>query len=183
MLISLKKIGISFLLTLGLSQIVFASNPPIKIKQQLNGPVTQAVCVLNPTKGNRAQGYVTFTQEADGVRIVADVQYLSPGKHGFHIHEFGDCSSADGSSTGGHFNPRNSQHGGPDHLIRHVGDLGNLAANLSGSAHYDRLDKMIQLNGPETIVGRAVVVHALADDYKTQPSGNSGGRIACGVIE
>lgn len=143
----------------------------------------QARAVLNPTKGNRAQGMVTFTQVDGGVSIVADIDYLEPGKHGFHIHEFGDCSAADGSSAGGHFNPKNTKHGSPEALERHAGDLGNVAANAKGHAHYERIDRVITLEGPDTIIGRSVVVHANEDDYKSQPAGNAGGRIACGVIE
>lgn len=143
----------------------------------------EARAVLNPTKGNRAQGYVTFKQVEGGVLIVADVDYLEPGKHGFHIHEYGDCSAPDGSSAGGHFNPKNTKHGAPDAVERHVGDLGNLAADGKGHAHYERVDTVISLEGPDSIIGRSVIVHANADDYHTQPTGNAGGRIACGVIE
>lgn len=143
----------------------------------------QARAVLNPTKGNRAQGLVTFTQVEGGVKIVADVDYLEPGRHGFHIHEFGDCSAPDGSSAGGHFNPTKTKHGAPDAVERHAGDLGNLATDPKGRAHYERIDKMITLEGENTIIGRSVVVHANADDFLSQPTGNAGGRVACGVIE
>lgn len=151
-----------------------------------NGDVSkqkQAHAVLNPTKGNRVQGTVTFTQVEGGVRIVAVVDHLEPGKHGFHIHEFGDCSAADGSSAGGHFNPKKTKHGAPEAVERHAGDLGNLAADGKGHARYDRIDKIITLEGEDTIIGRSIVVHANEDDYKTQPTGNAGGRVACGVIE
>lgn len=144
--------------------------------------VKKVVAGLNPTKGNTAGGIVTFTEVEGGVRIVADVEGLSPGKHGFHIHEFGDISAPDAASAGGHFNPTKKKHGGPDFLERHVGDLGNIVANEQGYARYDRVDPIIELNGPNSIVGRSVIVHASADDYKTQPAGNSGGRVCCGVI-
>jgi len=143
----------------------------------------KAVAVLHPTKDNRAMGYVTFTEVPGGVRIVADVESLQPGQHGFHIHEFGDCSAPDGSSAGGHFNPTKTQHGSPDTVDRHAGDLGNIVADVKGHAHYDRVDTVIKLDGPDTIIGRSVIVHANADDFKTQPTGNAGGRVACGVIE
>lgn len=143
----------------------------------------QAQAILHATKGNQAEGVVTFTEVPGGVRIVADINYLEPGKHGFHIHEFGDCSAPDGSSAGGHFNPKKTKHGSPDSLERHAGDLGNIVANDKGQAHYERLDKLIVLDGPDTIIGRSVVVHANADDFVTQPTGNAGGRVACGVIE
>ena len=145
--------------------------------------IKEARAVLNPTKGNRAQGLVVFTQVEGGVKIVADVDFLEPGKHGFHIHEFGDCSSPDGSSAGGHFNPSHKKHGAPDGVERHAGDLGNIVADDKGRGHYERIDTVIKLNGPDTIVGRSVIVHANADDFTTQPTGNAGGRVACGVIE
>lgn len=143
----------------------------------------RANCMLNPTKGNKTQGIVSFTKVEGGVKIVAEVHNLTPGSHGFHIHEFGDCSSPDGMSAGGHFNPKGSKHGAPDGLDRHAGDLGNLVADDQGVAHYERVDNVITLEGPDTIVGRSVVVHANADDFQTQPTGNAGGRVACGVIE
>lgn len=144
--------------------------------------VTRAVCVLNPTKGNEVQGRIDFKKVDGGILITGEVSGLTPGKHGFHIHEFGDCSSSDGASAGGHFNPSNAKHGGPDHADRHAGDLGNLVANEMGIAQYSRVDTMIKLNGPDTIVGRSIIVHTGADDYVTQPTGNAGGRLACGVI-
>lgn len=145
-------------------------------------PITRAVAGLNPTKGNHVQGLVNFKQVDGGVLITADVTGLTPGKHGFHIHEFGDCSSPDGSSAGGHFNPSGKKHGGPDHAERHAGDLGNIVADEKGNAHYERVDTVIKLNGPDTIVGHSIIIHSNPDDFKTQPTGNSGGRVACGLI-
>jgi Cu-Zn family superoxide dismutase len=144
--------------------------------------VTKAVAVLAPTKGNEVSGVVTFTMVKSGVLIVADVTGLTPGAHGFHIHEFGDCSAADGASAGGHFNPHHAQHGAPDSEMRHAGDFGNLDADATGKAHYERVDKVISLEGADSIIGHAVIVHAKADDLKTQPTGNAGARVACGVI-
>jgi superoxide dismutase, Cu-Zn family len=146
------------------------------------GFIHRAVAILNPTKGSQVRGIVTFSQVEEGVRIVATVDGLSPGKHGFHIHEYGDCSSPDGSSVGEHYNPMNLNHGGPNHFERHVGDLGNIVADVCGHALYDHIDSIIQLNGPFSIIGRAIVVHANPDDYCTQPTGNSGGKISCGII-
>jgi superoxide dismutase, Cu-Zn family len=145
-------------------------------------PIKKAVAALNPTKGNHVQGVVNFTEVEGGIHITATIEGLTPGKHGFHIHEFGDCSAPDGSSAGGHFNPTNQKHGGPDHLERHAGDLGNIVADAFGIAHYDRVDSVITLNGPNTIIGRSLIVHANPDDLKTQPTGNAGGRVACGLI-
>ena len=146
------------------------------------GGIQKAVCILHPTKGNDVSGIVTFTNTDDGVMIVADVEGLTPGKHGFHIHQYGDCSAPDGTSTGGHFNPTNKKHGSPDAEERHVGDLGNLTADDNGKAHYERLDKVISLNGPNSIIGRGIIVHAGEDDFVTQPTGNAGARVADGVI-
>ena len=144
--------------------------------------VTKAVAVLRPAQGSKVGGIVTFYQEGDKVRIVAEVTGLAPGKHGIHIHEFGDCSSSDGMSAGAHFNPFNKPHGDPDGKDRHLGDLGNLEADKNGKASYDRLDGRISLEGPHSIVGRSVVIKERADDYLTQPGGNAGIRIAFGVI-
>ncbi len=144
--------------------------------------ITQAVVTINPTKGNQARGSVTFTQVEGGVKVTANIQGLTPGKHGFHIHEFGDCSADDASSAGGHFNPTHTKHGGPDSAERHAGDLGNIVADATGKASYERVDKVIKLNGEDTIVGRSVIVHANPDDYVTQPTGNAGARVGCGII-
>jgi superoxide dismutase, Cu-Zn family len=143
----------------------------------------KAIAVLHPTAGNRVSGTVTFTEEADGVRVHADLTGLTPGKHGFHVHEFGDCSAADLASAGGHFNPTNKAHAGPDTAERHVGDMGNLEADASGAAKLDYVDHEISLaEDQRSVIGRSVIVHAKADDLKSQPAGDSGARIACGVI-
>lgn len=146
------------------------------------GKITKAVCIVQPLGDSKVTGKVTFTQQKDGVEVVAELTGLAPGEHGFHVHEFGDCSMADGVCAGGHFNPTGAPHGGPEAEQRHVGDLGNVKADQSGKAMYKRVDKMIALNGPNSIIGRSVIVHAGADDLKTQPSGNAGARIGCGVI-
>lgn len=146
---------------------------------------TEAVAVLDPTEGNDVRGRVTFSDSPDGVRIVAEVSGLSEGMHGFHIHETGDCSAPDASSAGGHFNPNDDPHGAPDAPAeeRHAGDLGNLEAGANGAARYERVDTQVQMSGPASIVGKAVIVHAGQDDFTTQPTGDAGGRLACGVIE
>lgn len=145
--------------------------------------VMTAVAHLRPVKGNNVHGIVTFTKVANGVKVVADVDGLTPGKHGFHIHEHGDCGGEDASAAGAHYNPDHSEHGGPDSRVRHVGDLGNLIADENGHAHYQRVDKVITLEGEQSIVGRSVIVHSDVDDYTTQPAGASGSKISCGVIE
>src|SRR5204863_7343636 len=102
------------------------------------GPAT-ATTDLGPTQGNNVRGTVTFTRVSDGVRVEATITGLTPGTHGFHIHETGDCSAPDGSSAGGHWNPTGMVHGGPDASNHHLGDLGNLEADSTGTAHYDRI--------------------------------------------
>jgi Cu-Zn family superoxide dismutase len=158
-----------FALALGCS-VAWASDP------------TKAIAVLHPTSGSNVTGTITFTASGNEVKVVADVTGLTPGKHGFHVHEFGDCSSPDGNSAGGHFNPTHKQHGAPDAADRHDGDLGNVVADSSGKAHLEWTDKVMKLSGPDTIIGRSMIVHEKEDDLKTQPTGNSGGRLACGVI-
>jgi superoxide dismutase, Cu-Zn family len=143
---------------------------------------TKAIAVLHSTAGNTVAGLVTFSKSGDEIKVVADITGLTPGKHGFHIHEFGDCSSSDGNSAGGHFNPMHKAHGAPDASDRHAGDLGNIDADASGKAHLEWSDKVMKLSGADSIVGHAVIVHEKADDLKTQPTGNAGGRLACGVI-
>ena len=154
---------------------------PVSDNQSINA-VTKAVCVLYPTQGNNVTGTITFTKVENGVRIVADIKGLTKGKHGFHIHECGDCSSVDGSSAGGHFNPGGKSHGAPMDMMRHMGDMGNIEADEQGHAHLDYVDNMMTLEGDNSIIGRSVIIHKGEDDFKTQPTGNSGARVACGVI-
>lgn len=144
--------------------------------------VTRAVAVLHPTQGSEARGNVTFERANTGVAISADLEGLTPGEHGFHIHELGDCSAPDGTSAGGHFNPEGASHGAPTDEDRHVGDLGNVTAHESGAAQYQRTDDRIAFDGAHSIIGRAVIVHAGRDDLTSQPSGDAGARVACGVI-
>ena len=142
-----------------------------------------AAANLAPTAGNRAAGTVTFTPMGDRVRVVAKVTGLTQGMHGFHIHEKGDCSAADAMSAGGHFNPTNKPHGNPAAGAHHGGDMPMLEADAAGNAALDvTLDTITLDTGASGVVGRAVVVHKDPDDYKTQPTGNSGARVACGVI-
>ena len=144
--------------------------------------VTKAVAVIHPTEGNETRGLVTFTQTDAGVQVVASFTGLSAGDHGFHIHQYGDCSAPDGTSAGGHYNPESKQHGGPDSADRHVGDLGNVTADDAGNAALDRVDMHLSLNGPNSIVGRGIIIHAGTDDLMSQPTGAAGARLGCGVI-
>lgn len=149
---------------------------------EMKGSIMKCIAVLHPTKGSSVSGVVRFEAIEGGVHVVADISGLTPGKHGIHIHEYGDCSSDDGSSAGGHFNPNGMPHGMPTSEQRHVGDLGNIEADKDGKAHLDYVDAMISFSGKNSIVGRGVIVHEKEDDLKTQPTGAAGARIACGVI-
>ena len=140
---------------------------------------------LKPTKGSKTIGEATFEQVGDKVRVVVFVQGLKPGQeHGLHIHEVGDCSSGDGMSTKGHFNPYDKPHAHHATPNRHAGDLPSLKANKDGRANVQvDLDVITVAPGAASIVGRGLIVHADPDDYTTQPTGNAGARIACGVIQ
>jgi len=181
----MKTVKILFT-TLSLIPLVMSSfsqeNQKMNMAMGTDGSVQKAVCVLYPTMGNNASGTIAFIKMNDGIKVVVDMQGLTRGLHGFHVHEYGDCSSADGSSAGGHFNPGMKSHGGPSEMNRHAGDMGNFEADDKGMAHYEYADHTMALEGPQSIIGRAVVVHKNADDMKSQPAGNSGPRIACGVI-
>jgi superoxide dismutase, Cu-Zn family len=145
--------------------------------------VKEAVAVLHATSGNKCQGTVRFTQSGNSVKVVAHIEGLTPGqKHAIHIHQYGDCSSADGMSAGGHYNPENHPHALPEADKRHAGDLGNLQADKDGKVHYEVTVNNVTIAGTKNpIMGRGVIVHAKADDG-SQPVGNAGARIACGVI-
>jgi superoxide dismutase, Cu-Zn family len=145
----------------------------------------RATAALQPTKGNKAFGEATFEQVGDKVRVIVFAQNLPPDRElGFHIHEAGDCSSGDGMSARGHFNPHDKPHGNPQSAERHAGDLPSLKVEKSGRAKIDvTVDGISIGRGPGDIVGRGLIIHAQADDYKTQPTGNAGARLACGVIK
>jgi Cu-Zn family superoxide dismutase len=152
--------------------------------QIFRAPGPSAVAELQPTRGNQARGTVQFDQIGDRVRVHAVVTGLAPGReHGFHVHEVGDCSSGDGLSAKGHFNPYGKPHAHYSTPERHAGDLPSLKADAGGRAELRiELDVMTVAAGPASIVGRGVIVHADPDDYRTQPTGNAGARLACGVI-
>ena len=142
----------------------------------------RAVAVLRSAPAGKVEGTVWFEPAGSGVAVKAKISGLTPGTHGFHIHEFGDCSAADFTSAGSHFNPMAMAHGAPKDAARHVGDLGNIEAGADGVATLEWTDPQLAFEGMHSIVGRAVIVHAKADDLKTQPTGDAGGRIGCGVI-
>ena len=148
-----------------------------------------AVAKLSAKGGSQARGEIKFTQAGSRVRIVGEVTGLAPGAKGLHIHEKGDCSAADATSAGAHFDPRepknwSTRHGGPHTAERHAGDLGNIVFDQNGKAVVNLMVGGIAVDrGPIGIIGRAVVVHFEADDLKTDPTGDAGARAACGVIE
>ncbi len=144
----------------------------------------RASATLQATEGNSVAGTLEFTSVDGGVRVTGQVTGLQGGEHGFHVHENGDCSAPDASSAGGHFNPASTAHGRVGQGEHHAGDSDNISANAQGVATVDTLLQGVTL-GDATgtdIVGRGVIVHADPDDYTTQPTGNAGGRLACGVI-
>ena len=148
--------------------------------QSSSDEAARATAQLKPTQGSKAIGEVSFEQTNGGVHVLAIVNHLPPGSHGFHIHEKGDCSAPDGTSAGGHFNPTGQPHGNPSGGPHHAGDLPMLVADKKGKA---KLDTTVAGISVSSIVGRGLVVHADPDDYKTQPAGNSGARIACGAVQ
>lgn len=145
----------------------------------------RATAQLQPTKGNKTFGEATFEESGGKVHVVVYVQGLKPGQeHGLHIHEVGDCSSGDGMSAKGHFNPFGMPHGSHAGAEHHAGDLPPLKGDKSGHGKVDVMVEGITVApGPASVVGRGLIVHADPDDFKTQPTGNSGARIACGVIQ
>ena len=144
----------------------------------------RATAQLEPTRGNSTAGSVEFVQVGSKVRVSAKVSGLKPGQeHGFHLHEAGDCSSGDGMSAKGHFNPYGKPHGRTGSMERHAGDMPNLKADASGNASANvELDVITVTAGPASVVGKGVIVHAQPDDYTSQPVGNAGARMACGVV-
>ena len=146
--------------------------------------VNRATAQLAPTTGNAAVGTVTFTEQGNAVLVAGEVRGLAPNKeHGFHVHDKGDCSGGDGMATGGHFNPTGAPHGAHDSAQHHAGDLMSLKADASGVARFSYTSSTITVgSGATNVIGRGLIVHRDADDFKTQPTGNSGPRVACAVI-
>lgn len=163
-----------------------AASPAIEAPAAAPGTATAAGhAELAPTQGHKVAGHLRFAIVDGGIRVTGEVTGLpAGGTHGFHVHEHGDCSAPDGSSAGGHFNPGASDHGRVGQGAHHGGDSDNIVANDQGVATVDTLLQGVTLgDGAATeIIGRGVIVHADADDYATQPTGNAGARLACGVI-
>lgn len=164
-----------------------ASTPPATPAASSASTSTARMAVANlaPASGSLVSGKLMLMPMGNGVHVSGDIGGLAPGSnHGFHIHETGDCSAADAASAGGHFNPTASPHGKAEAGTHHAGDIDNIVADASGVAHVNAHVMGVSLGGgaANDIAGRAFVVHAAPDDYATQPSGNSGARIGCGVI-
>lgn len=160
-------------------------------KVQIDDPTAAkpfASAELAPKSGSAVRGQVQFRKISGGLVIDAKLSGVTPaGRHGFHIHETGDCSAPDASSAGGHFNPTKKAHGAPNSRAGHVGDLGNVDINANGegtfhlvlqNAYYD----VEQIGNWDALIGKAVVLHSGTDDLRSQPSGDAGNRIGCGVI-
>lgn len=145
------------------------------------GPM--AMTTLRPISGSTAQGTVHFQELGDGsVEVQVDLTGVPPGVHGFHVHEFGSCAD-NGNAAGGHFNPMSMPHAAPEAASHHAGDFGNVTAASNGEVHTRFVTRSITVSeGARSAVGKAVILHANPDDLVTQPTGNAGGRIACGVV-
>jgi Cu-Zn family superoxide dismutase len=155
----------------------------IKVDSENKPMIKKAVAVLQPLNGSDVTGIVYFNMKEEVMEIIADVEGLPQGDHGFHIHEFGDLRiNSNRIYVGGHFNPDSSAHGGPIGEERHAGDLGNIYASAEGMAHYKNDILGLTINGANSILGRSIVIHEFEDDFETQPAGNAGKKIAVGVI-
>jgi superoxide dismutase, Cu-Zn family len=155
-----------------------------KVKLEIASPTAAVVefayAKIQPLAKGSVSGTAKLKWNGAATILELHIKGLKPRqKSGFHIHEFGDCSATDGSSAGGHFNPRQTAHGGPEDAIHHAGDMGNLTADAKGE-----VEEKIKIPGVAlaTLIGRSLVVHAKEDDLKSQPAGGSGDRVACGVI-
>jgi Cu-Zn family superoxide dismutase len=164
-----------------------AETPPAAPAEKAPAPPPApktATATLAPTAKSKVTGTVTFKEADGGLEVTANIENLTPGDHAWHVHEKGDCSAPDATSAGGHFNPESHQHGAPDAEQHHAGDLGNLTAGKDGKATKTFTMKGITLGDEaSSVVGKGFIVHEKKDDFKTQPTGNAGGRVACGVIK
>jgi Cu-Zn family superoxide dismutase len=145
-----------------------------------------AQATLAGASGTSVQGSLQLTAVSNGVMLAGDITGLEPNtEHGFHVHDIGDCSAPDAKSAGAHFNPGHVEHGGPTSAVRHLGDIPNIQSDASGHATVSATiaGATLRDGGPDDLLGKSIIVHAKRDDYKTQPSGDSGDRIACGVVQ
>jgi Cu-Zn family superoxide dismutase len=191
-----NAVAIALLMMGGLGGLAMGAQPekPLlpdmgarSVEPPLEGqPPVGAAAELRPTQGNNVSGTLSLTPDKEGVHVVGSIKGLKPnGEHGFHVHEKGDCSAPDASSAGAHFNPGGQPHGNPNAGPHHLGDAPNVRANADGTADVDVhiSAATLRTGRADDIFGRAIVVHEKPDDYKSQPAGNSGNRVACGVIK
>jgi superoxide dismutase, Cu-Zn family len=173
----MKKARIGFVL--GLSTLVLGC-----ASSSGSAKERSARAILEARSGSSLAGTASFTEtKGNGVHVVIDVTGVPPGTHAAHLHEKGDCSAPDAASAGGHFNPGTAPHGAPDATRHHAGDFGNMTVGADGKGHIELDTTLLTVApGPSSVLDRAVLVHAKEDDLKTQPSGNAGGRIGCGVV-
>ena len=178
-------INTSFLLLIGIFLVLMSCD---RIQQQagvLSIPSTkQAIATIDSASGSSVTGMATFTQNGDQITLTIEIQNASPGIHAVHIHENGDCSSPDGKSAGGHWNPTGVAHGKWGEGEFHLGDLGNITVGEDGTGGIELTTSLWEIGTGSDIdvVGRGIVVHAGADDFTSQPSGDAGARIGCGAI-
>jgi Cu-Zn family superoxide dismutase len=157
---------------------------PVKPASQTQSvPAGKAAAAIEGRSGSTLTGTAEFVVHGARMMITVSVKGAAPGVHAVHIHEKGDCSAPDASSAGGHFNPAGHQHGAPDAPEHHAGDLGNMTVGADGTGSVMVHTADLSLEGPNSIVGRAIIIHEKSDDFVTQPTGNAGGRIGCGVIK
>src|SRR5688572_5233374 len=156
-------------------------------EQQEQPDEKTAKATMEAASGSQVTGEATFTQEGDDrVRFELTVSNLSPGEHAVHLHEKGDCSAEDASSAGGHWNPTMKPHGKRgDGASYHKGDVGNMTVGNDGKGTLDLTIEGWSIGGADStnVLGKSVIIHEKADDYTSQPSGNAGGRVSCGVIK
>lgn len=190
----MKALPLAVLATVAAAALSACASAPPQTAVAAPAPATaaiantarQAVANLASASGSLVSGRLTLVPMGDGVHVTGEIGGLQPnGSHGFHIHEKGDCSAADASSAGGHFNPAAQPHGRAGHGAHHAGDGDNLIADAQGVARVNAHFSGVNLGGggANDIAGRALIVHANADDYSSQPAGNAGARVACGLIK
>jgi superoxide dismutase, Cu-Zn family len=162
-----------------------ANSAPTPAGAEAAPTVTNDIAGAQLSGPGGATGTVTFTQDAGGVHVVARIEGAKPGQHGFHLHAGGTCDGPDFKSAGDHFNPTNAPHGDPAAAEHHAGDFGNVDVGADGTGNADFTTNMLTLGGggANDALGKAVILHEGRDDLKTQPSGDSGARIACGVVQ
>ena len=158
--------------------------PPQESKGGLPGKPLVARAVIEARSGSSLKGEARFTEVDGGVKVEVHVTEAPPGPHAVHIHEKGDCSAPDAASAGAHFNPDSHPHGAPTAEKHHAGDFGNMDVGANGHGMLELVSKGLTVKeGPHSVVERGIIIHEKADDMTTQPSGNAGGRIGCGVIQ